>query len=378
MVLPIEEAANNLKGVVKLATTGLVDREIVVDLIILAAVAREHLLIIGPPGTAKSAAVRRVAKSLGGNYFEYLLGRFTEPSELFGPVDLRKLSDGVIETATEGMLPEAQIAFLDEVFLGSTAILNTLLTILNERRFRRGHTNLECPLRVCVGASNNLPEDESLHAFADRFLVHAFIEPVPDSALDELLEQGWLTLQSEPEAASDLRYLDQLTRHAMVMQMKPVQIQLAECIRRLRKDGINLSDRRIVKSQSLISAAAALAGRTAPRVADLWPLVYVIPTKEAQQSAREILRDLLEEAENSTLSAATEHASKGPLARAQRLVEKGEQLLARPQEERSQLEIEALGREIDAGFPPESLPEPLRKVREALLLCCAEISGDSA
>src|SRR5439155_2876566 len=136
-------------------------------------------------------AVRRVARALGGNYFEYLLGRFTEPSEVFGPVDLRKLKEGVVETQTEGMLPEADIAFLDEVFLGSTAILNTLLAILNERVFRRGHTVMRCPLRICVGASNALPTDDSLAAFADRFLARVFIDPIPDPRLEELPEGGW-------------------------------------------------------------------------------------------------------------------------------------------------------------------------------------------
>src|SRR5207248_9740989 len=111
----------------------------------------------GPPGTAKSEAARRVAATLGARYFEYLLSRFTEPSEICGPVDLRKLREGLVETETSGMLPEAEVAFLDEVFLGSTAILNTLLALLNERVFRRGHTQMKCPLRVCVGASNGLP-----------------------------------------------------------------------------------------------------------------------------------------------------------------------------------------------------------------------------
>ncbi|MGD9171602.1 MAG: AAA family ATPase [Candidatus Thiodiazotropha sp.] len=378
--MEIKQAADNLKRVVKQATAGLVEREIVIDLIILAAVAQEHLLIIGPPGTAKSAAVRRVATALGGNYFEYLLGRFTEPSELFGPVDLRKLQEGIIETATDGMLPEAEIAFLDEVFLGSTAILNTLLTLLNERKFKRGHTRLDCPLRVCVGASNQLPEEETLHAFADRFLVHAFVEPVPDFALEDLLQQGRKTLwsNSETETENGLQSLDQLTRHAISLDSSPIQERLAEAIRLLRKEGIDLSDRRIVKSQALINAAAALAGREIPGGADLWPLIYVIPTSEAQQTAREVLRDLLEATENNTLSAAAEHASKGPLARAQRLLEKGEQLLNTPAEQRSKLEVEALGREIDAGFPLDGMPEPLRKLREQLLVLCTEIGTENA
>src|SRR5204862_1701022 len=156
----LSSAAESIRNAVTEACRGLVQRETLVELVVLCAVAHEHLLVIGPPGTAKSEAVRRIARRLGGSYFEYLLGRFTEPNEIFGPVDLRKLREGMVETETTGMLPEAEIAFLDEVVLGSTAILNTLLGILNERVFRRGHTRVTCPLRLCVGASNALPEDE--------------------------------------------------------------------------------------------------------------------------------------------------------------------------------------------------------------------------
>ncbi len=193
--LATNEAASTacvrLRGAITSASAGLVEREALVETVILAAVAGEHLLVIGPPGTAKSEAVRRIARALGGHYFEYLLGRFTEPNEVFGPVDLRRLREGVVETQTAGMLPEADIAFLDEIFLGSTAILNTLLGLLNERVFRRGHTRLACPLRICVGASNRLPEDEMLAAFADRFLARVYLDAIPDPRLEELLEGGW-------------------------------------------------------------------------------------------------------------------------------------------------------------------------------------------
>src|SRR5688572_19996282 len=121
----IAESALRVRGALDEAKVGLVEREVLVELVALAAVAREHLLVIGPPGTAKSEAARRAARAFDASYFEYLLGRFTEPNEIFGPIDLRRLREGVIETETAGMLPEAEIAFLDEVFLGSTAILNT-------------------------------------------------------------------------------------------------------------------------------------------------------------------------------------------------------------------------------------------------------------
>ncbi|MBN8610340.1 MAG: AAA family ATPase, partial [Deltaproteobacteria bacterium] len=183
-------AADAIREAIRSASDGLVEREVLVELTVLAAVAREHLLVIGPPGTAKSEAVRRAARAFEARYFEYLLGRFTEPSELVGPIDLKRLREGVIETETSGMLPEAELAFLDEVFLGSTAILNTLLSLLHERTFRRGRTAHRVPLRVCVAASNALPEDDALAAFADRFLLRVFVEPVPDAMLETLLERG--------------------------------------------------------------------------------------------------------------------------------------------------------------------------------------------
>src|SRR5512144_1280088 len=106
----LSDAAASLQRALAAASSSLIEREAMVELVALCAVAGEHLLVIGPPGTAKSEAVRRTARALGGGYFEYLLGRFTEPSEIFGPVDLRKLREGLVETETAGMLPEAEVA----------------------------------------------------------------------------------------------------------------------------------------------------------------------------------------------------------------------------------------------------------------------------
>lgn len=373
MELTLQQAAKELRESVRDATRNIVDRDLIVDLILLSAVAGEHLLIIGPPGTAKSAVVRSVSNAIGGNYFEYLLGRFTEPSELFGSVDIRKLSDGIVETAVEGMLPEAEVAFLDEVFLGSTAILNTLLGILNERKFKRGHTNLRCPLRICVAASNHLPEDEALAAFADRFLVHSFIERVDDASLEDLLRTGWNYTAAHENNINLMQHLDFLSDHLKKTDLSQILPHLSRCIRLLRKEGIDLSDRRIVKSQSLIAAAACLAGRETATQADLWPLLYVIPTQQNQQSARDILRDELEQSANENLPSATENASLGPLARAQRLVDRANLLLAEPLNDEMRLKLEAVGREIDAGFVVGAMPAPLVEVREKLLSILSEV-----
>lgn len=376
MIKPLPEAASTLRDALSDATHGLIEREALAQMVALAGVAEEHVLIIGPPGTAKSEAVRRIAGAVNGQYFEYLLGRFTEPSEIFGPIDLHRLKEGVVETRTEGMLPEAEFAFLDEVFRASTAILNTLLGILNERVFRRGHSVVRCPLRVCVGASNSLPDDESLAAFADRFLVRIFVDPVPDPRLEELLEGGWEIdsgrAETESRLVADVSDVETVSAAARQADLTRVRPHLAHAIRLLRGAGISLSDRRVVKVQRLVAAAAAMAGRDRATDADLWPLVLAVPTREQQSLARETLRAVLAQSENAALPAAAEEASLGPLARAARIATAGrEALRAQPgsqdEVESWYLRLEGIAREIDAGFAPEAMPLELAEVRAGIV-----------
>lgn len=364
--------ARAVREALAVARSGLVDRELIAEVVVLCAVAGEHLLVIGAPGTAKSEAVRRVAAALGGRYFEYLLGRFTEPNEIFGPVDLRRLRDGVVEIETAGMLPEAEIVFLDEVFLGSTAILNTLLGVLNDRMFRRGSTALRCPLRVCVGAANTVPEDLTLGAFADRFLARLFIEPVADARLEELLEVGWAAQDWTPtRSGPDLDAVDRLAAAARACHLDVVQPSIGRAVRRLRTAGIALTDRRAVRAQRLVAAAAVLDGRRRATEADLWVLPLVAPTADTQALARDTLADLLEEAGNASASHAAEEFSRSAVARAQRLTETAEGLLAElpegPMDRDIRLRVEAVLREIDAGFASADLPGPLADVRARLV-----------
>jgi MoxR-like ATPase len=361
------KTAQALRELVQDATFGMVGRAQMAELMLLASVASEHLLVIGPPGTAKSAVVRRVAQALGGRYFEYLLGRFTEPSELFGPVDLSKLRQGVVETDVTGMLPEADIAFLDEVFLGSTAILNTLLGLLNERRFRRGHTNLQVPLKLCVGASNQLPDDEALAAFADRFLLHLFIESVPDHQLEELLTGGWQIELTDAQAKHSLDALVQLRNSVRQVDVAPVRATLANAVRALRAAGVQLSDRRIVKAQKLIAAAALLRASLQATEVDLWPIFYVLPTVREQVLAREVLANQLAVAQNPCLQAAVEWAARKPVSRTARLIEAAQHAL-----QSEDANPAAVLREIDANFSSDDLPDALRDLRQALMQTHAE------
>lgn len=362
--------SGKLRGVVKRVQSGLIDRDSLVETMVLAAVAGEHVLVVGPPGTAKSEAVRRVAAELGGSYFEYLLGRFTEPNEVFGPVDLKRLRDGVVEIETAGMLPEAEVAFLDEVFLGSTAILNTLLGILNERTFRRGSTVMSCPLRLCVGATNTLPDDISLSAFADRFLVRVFVDAVPDHSLEEMLEAGWRSASPKPPRPVGIDVIERMASSRSACDLTQVRPLIGAGVRRMRSAGIQLSDRRAVRSQNLVAAAAVLDGRLEATAADLWPLPLIVPTAEAQPVARDALAELLETSENRSLPSAAEELSAGPIARARGLVIAANGLRVDGDDTvggDTLLRIEAVLREIDAGFESGDMPDDLSAARADLV-----------
>src|ERR1700742_1945342 len=144
-----------------------VGKDEIVDLIGIALAAGENLFFLGAPGTAKSAPIHELGGGIQGKTFEYLFTRFTEPNELFGPFDIRRLREGDLITNTEGMLPEASLVFLDELLNANSAILNSLLMVLNESVLRRGRETRPLHALMFVGASNHLPEDEALRALFD-------------------------------------------------------------------------------------------------------------------------------------------------------------------------------------------------------------------
>jgi len=138
---PAREAAQigaRFQEAARVLNTAFLDKQEIIRLLLVSTIAGEHMLIVGPPGTAKSALVRMFTKLIDASYFEYLLTRFTEPNELFGPVDIKQFREGTYTRRTERMLPESEIVFLDEIFKSNSAILNSLLTLLNERRFANG------------------------------------------------------------------------------------------------------------------------------------------------------------------------------------------------------------------------------------------------
>jgi MoxR-like ATPase len=233
---------------------------------------------------------------LDGRVFDYLLTRFTEPNELFGPFDIRKLREGELVTNTEGMLPEADLVFLDELLNANSAILNSLLMVLNERVFRRGRETRWLPLLMVVGASNRLPEDEALGALFDRFLLRVRSDNVADERLGEVLTAGWKL--ERPDGAplvkmtvDEVRAIRRLVDDIDLSVLRPEYVEL---VRRLRQAGIPLSDRRAVKLQRLVAASAAICGRLQANATDLWVLRYTWDTEDQREVIAAIVQEAVE------------------------------------------------------------------------------------
>lgn len=174
-----------------------VAKDELIDLMLIAAVAQEPLLLVGPPGTAKSDLVLKFKDALGlseDDYFEYMLTRFTEPSEIIGPIDINLLREGRYIRREQGKLPTARLAFLDEIFKSNSAILNILLTIINERKFYQDGVPQPVRLRVLFAATNEVPEQGELAALKDRFPIKIQSSSVQEDHFVELIDAG---LQAE-------------------------------------------------------------------------------------------------------------------------------------------------------------------------------------
>ncbi|MER7688653.1 AAA family ATPase [Streptomyces sp. NPDC097610] len=293
-----DTTAKRLRGITEELSDRFLEREDVVRTLIVAMLARQHSLVLGPPGTAKSELARELTGRIeGATYWEILLSKFTVPTRMFGPIDVAALSRGEYRQVYEGRATTADIAFIDEIFKCSTAALNETLGFLNERIYHpeNGGDPIHCPLISAITASNELPSGEDSAAIYDRLLVRVEVGYLADPSNFAALVRSAVA-PSAPTARTtvSLKDFQYAVTTAVPAVTVPEPIVDAVCTLRaaLRRQELIASDRRWRQSIALLQASAFLDGRTAVGENDLAVLTHVLWDSPAQRPTveREVLQ----------------------------------------------------------------------------------------
>jgi len=269
------------------------ERGELIDGALSALLASQHVLIVGPPGTAKSMLADEICRRIqGANYFQWLLTRFSTPEEIFGAVSLKALEQDDYRRVTAHKLPEAHIAFLDEIFKANSSILNAILSLINERIFHNGKEVVSVPLLTLFGASNELPEDDELLALYDRFLLRFVVKYIEEDF------RFLRMLESPSQTERTTLSLEELC--GMQKQVRDISIPgyvyrtIADIRRELGKKNIVASDRRYRQSLSLLQAHAYLTGGSEVTEKNLFFLEHVLWRDPGEQpQVRDTIRELL-------------------------------------------------------------------------------------
>lgn len=298
---PIPPAADAVRAKFAAAraelSAALIERDEEIDLVLTALVAGEHALLVGPPGCGKSLLLDSVLARTGGTKFALLLTKFTTLEEVTGPVSLRALKEDRYVRVTAGKLPEADFVFLDEVFKGSSAILNCLLKVLNERTYDAGNGVVKpVPLKLCVAASNEWASPDTgkeLAALSDRFLLRAEVSPIRSRAGRERLL--WTADHTPPVSATIAPHeLDAARAGARALPWTAeAKEALGSVLAELAQEGVRPGDRRQFKTVGAVRAFAYLCGADDVRPEHLevarfclWDDPHEQPSKVAQVIAK--------------------------------------------------------------------------------------------
>jgi len=274
-------------------------REEEARVLMLSLIARQHCVLIGPPGTAKSLLISRLARMFNVQYFEYLLTKFTQPEELLGYPNIKVLREqGEYQLITRNRLPEAKLAFIDEIFKGSSAILNALLQILNERKFFDGQKVIKVPLWTAMGASNEVPEEPELQALWDRFLFRHWVYYISRDRWEELLTTYWAVHKSKAVQNSfDFKIIEEAHNKLWNVNVFTMTNKLLQIFAKLEDShGIVISDRRKGRCLIALASNAILNDRDVVLPEDFLVLKYVIPENEDQvKTVEQVIIDIIGE-----------------------------------------------------------------------------------
>ncbi|MEM2012154.1 MAG: AAA family ATPase, partial [Metallosphaera sp.] len=218
---------------------------------------------------------------LNARFFMYLLTKYTEPAELFGALDVNALKQGVYKRITKERLPESELAFLDEIFNANSAILNALLSLLNERVIYDGYNVIKVPLRTLISASNRVPDEPELEALYDRLLLRHYAKPVGEDMWKDLIDSSWELEFTDKwkvkEPVMTVQDLDRLYSMLSEVDLSQIKSKLLKLYVMLEEKGVHLTDRRKGKVLKIVSAHALLNSRTKATEEDLVVLKYIAP-----------------------------------------------------------------------------------------------------
>lgn len=276
---------NKIQTIIDEMCDSLYERDHIIKAAWSALLSKQHMLLLGVPGTAKSLLTETLCSKIeDARYFQWLLTRFSTPEELFGPVSLKGLEQDDYRRITDNKLPQSNIAFVDEIFKGNAAILNSLLTIINERKFDNGKDRTDVPLVSMFGASNELPQEEELGALYDRFILRFDVPPIQDGSNWESL---MLSTNGQNEKPTTIT-IDELRAAQNEVREVEIDKRLVSTMRdiklKLERQGLIASDRRWKQTVSVLKAWAWLNNRKSIDNSDLVLLCDMLWNDPADRS----------------------------------------------------------------------------------------------